>query len=239
MKSSTRRMQPLVAIKAIKRLIANPDNTEEVFAIIRAMSGDSLFRAFDRFKLTETGKRIIKEKRELLETLQNRERLAGNAAGSLGRSYLSFVQSEKITADGLVDASEENVPSELENQSEELIAFGKRMRDQHDLWHVLTGYGRDTFGEVCLLAFTYAQTKNRGLGLIAIVGAFRHYRELGSGVIKAFFGAYMAGKRAAWLPQQDWETMLEQPIDDVRQQLNIPRPKIYQKILEDYALAGT
>ena len=72
------------------------------------------------------------------------------------------MQSEKITADGLVDASEENVPSELESQSEELIAFGKRMRDQHDLWHVLTGYGRDTFGEDFLLAFTYAQTKNLG-----------------------------------------------------------------------------
>ena len=239
MKGSTRRAKPLVAVKALKRLIANPDNTQEVFAIIRAMSGDSLFRAFDRFKLTETGKRIIEEKRELLETLQNRERLNQNKPGSLGRSYLSFVQSEKITADGLVDASEENVPPELENQSEELISFGKRMRDQHDLWHVLTGYGRDTFGEVCLLWFTYAQTKNRGLGLIAVVGAFRHYRELGSRVLKACFGAYMAGKRAAWLPQQDWEAMLEQPIDDVRQQLNIPSPKVYQKILEDYALIST
>ena len=239
MKSSTRRVKPLVAVKALKRLIANPDNTEEVFAIIRAMSGDSLFRAFDRFKLTETGRRIIEEKRQLLETLQNRERLKQNKPGSLGRSYLSFVQSEKITADGLVDASEENVPPELENQSEELISFGKRMRDQHDLWHVLTGYGRDTFGEVCLLWFTYAQTKNRGLGLIAVVGAFRHYRELGSRVLKACFGAYMAGKRAAWLPQQDWEAMLEQPIDDVRRQLNIPNPKVYQKILEDYALAST
>ena len=66
MKSPTRRMQPLVALKAIKRLIANPDNTEEVFAIIRAMSGDSLYRAFDRFKLTGTGKKIIKEKRDCL-----------------------------------------------------------------------------------------------------------------------------------------------------------------------------
>ena len=239
MKGSKRRMQPIVAAKALKRLIANPDNTEEVFAIIRAMSGDSLFRAFERFRSTETGKKIIEEKKELLETLQDREKLAQSAPGSFGRSYLSFVQSEKITADGLVEASEENVPPELENQSQELIAFGKRMRDQHDLWHVLTGYGRDTFGEVCLLAFTYAQTKNRGLGFIAIVGAFRHYRELGSGVFKAFFGAYMAGKRAAWLPQQDWETMLEQPIGDVRQQLNIPEPKIYQRILGNYATAST
>ena len=68
----------------------------------------------------------------------------------------SSSKSEKITADGLVEASQENVPPELENQSEELIAYGKRIRDQHDLWHVLTGYGRDTLGEVCLLWFTYA-----------------------------------------------------------------------------------
>ena len=30
MKSSARRVKPLVAVKALKRLIANPDNTEEV-----------------------------------------------------------------------------------------------------------------------------------------------------------------------------------------------------------------
>ena len=238
MKSSARRMQPIVAAKALKRLITNPDNTEEVFAIIRAMSGDSLFKTYKRFQSTETGKKVLEEKRELLETLQDQKKLAQFSTDSLGHAYLSFVRAEKITADGLVEASEENVPAELENQPEELIAFGKRMRDQHDLWHVLTGYGRDTFGEVCLLAFTYAQTRNRGLGLIAIVGAFRHYRELGSGVFKAFFGAYSAGKRAAWLPQQDWEAMLKEPINEVRQQLNIPKPKVYQRILESYALAS-
>ena len=224
-------MKPLVAAKALKRFLANPDNTEEVFAIVKAMSGNSLVRGFKRFQLTETGKKIIEEKRELLETLQDREKLNQNAPGSLGRSYLSFVQSEKITADGLVEASQENVPPELENQSEELIAYGKRIRDQHDLWHVLTGYGRDTLGEVCLLWFTYAQTKNRGLGFIAVGGAFKHYRELGSGVFKAFLSAYRAGKRAAWLPQQDWEAMLEQPIDDIRKQLNIPEPKLYQRMV--------
>ena len=46
----------------------------------------------------------------------------------------------------------------------------QRTEETHDLWHVLTGYGRDTFGEACLLAFSYAQTGNRGIGLIALGG---------------------------------------------------------------------
>ena len=69
------------------------------------------------------------------------------------------------------------------------------------------------------------------MGFIAVGGAFKHYRELGPGVFKAFLSAYRAGKRAAWLPQQDWETMLEQPIDDIRKQLNIPEPKLYQRMV--------
>ena len=35
--------------------------------------------------------------------------------------------------------------------------MGERLRDIHDLFHVITGYGRDALGELCLLAFTNAQ----------------------------------------------------------------------------------
>ena len=31
--------------------------------------------------------------------------------------------------------------------------MGDRLRDIHDLQHVMTGYGRDTLGELCLLSF--------------------------------------------------------------------------------------
>ena len=112
------------------------------------------------------------------------------------------------------------------------------MRDQHDLWHVVTGYGRDTFGEACLLAFTYAQTRNRGLGIIALVGMLKLSQELeASGVRRAMKQAYRAGKNAAWLPQQDWESLLATPLDELRQQLNIPAPADYREVLDNYRLA--
>jgi len=228
------RMQPLVAMRALKELIADPEKTEKVFEIIKAMSGNALFNAFQRFRKTETGRQILNEKRELLATLQNRDALREMEPDSLGRAYLKFVETEQLTADGLVEASERDE----EILDPDLRLFAERMRDQHDLWHVLTGYGRDTFGEACLLSFTYAQTRNRGLCLIAFIGTIKIARELGPGVYKASWRAFRAGKRAAWLPQQYWEHLLAKPLEEVRQELGITPPEIYREILDDYRLAN-
>lgn len=45
-----------------------------------------------------------------------------------------------------------------------------RMRDTHDLWHVLTGYSGDVLGETALLGFIFAQTGNPGVALIIALG---------------------------------------------------------------------
>lgn len=229
-KYQPRRMQPLVAMRALKQLIADPERTEKVFEIIQAMSGNALHDTYQRFRQSESGGRILKEKPHLLKVLQDRDALRRMEPGTLGRAYLNFVEREQITADGLVEAS----GREDEIQDRDMRLFAERQRDQHDLWHVLTGYGRDTFGEACLLSFTYAQTKNRGLGLIALIGAFKIASELGNDVYKASWRAYRAGRRASWLPQQEWEILLTKPIDEVRQQLGITPPEVYLEVLSNY-----
>ncbi len=235
MSRKTKRMQPLVALRALKTLVNDPEQTDQVFVIIKAMSGDSLEQSFRQFETTPVGQKVLEEERCLLDTLLDRETLRTYATGTFARAYLNFVESEGITADGLVEASE----SDEQIEEPRLRRFGNRMRDQHDLWHVLTGYGRDTFGEACLLAFTYAQTRNRGLGIIALVGMLKLSKELeGAGVRSAMRHAYKAGKNAAWLPQQDWEALLAKPIDEVRQELNIPAPAVYREVLDHYRMAN-
>ena len=228
------RMRPLIALRALKNLINDPEKTDQVFVVIKAMSGNSLEKTFVRFSKTETGRKILSENRILLTTLLDRESLQTHDAETLGHAYLGFVEREQLSADGLVEASQ------LEDKIEEptFRLFGERMRDQHDLWHVTTGYGRDTFGEACLLAFTYAQTGNRGLGIIALAGMLKLQKALGSGVRKAMWQAYKAGKRAAWLPQQDWETLLSQPLEEVQQQLRIAPPEVYREVFENYKVAN-
>ena len=222
-------MQPLVAVRAIRRLIADPEDTAQVFTIIRALSGSSVERGFRRFAALPTGQRILAEERDLLSVLNDREHLRGLPEGSLGRAYLRFVEGENLSADGLVDASQ---PDAAEWENPLVERYGNRLRDQHDLWHTLTQYGRDELGELCLLAFTYAQTGNRGIGFIVLVGALEMRKRFGAGVFRAALRGYRDGRRSAWLPGQDWESLLAQPVEDVRRDLGIAEPIPYRSLLE-------
>jgi ubiquinone biosynthesis protein COQ4 len=216
------------AFSAMRRLIKNPDATDEVFTIIEALSGDSLRKGFSRFVTTNLGRRVLVDRRSLLETLLNREYLATLPQHSLAAQYLSFVTKENISAKGLVEPSEGM--RGMRNLDADTLLFANRQRDMHDLWHTLTHYGRDELGEVCLLAFTCAQSPNRGLAFIVLVGIFQLSKRYGWGVSLAAYRAYQDGKNAAWLPAQDWEYLLTQPIGNVRAQLNIPPPQRYQDL---------
>ena len=148
---------------------------------------------------------------------------------------MAFVDEGRITADGLAEASEINEDLLIDPG---LRLYAERLRDQHDLWHTVTGYGRDPFGEACLLAFTYAQTRNRGLGVIALIGMLKLSQGLGAGVFKAMWKGFRDGQQAAWLPSQDWESLLTQQLEEVRQQLQIYPPEIYREILELYTASA-
>ena len=167
------------------------------------------------------------EQVELIDALRDRDALLRLPRGSLGRAYHDFVYREDLSADGLAQAS---MAAEAANAIDdpELARFVRRIRDQHDLWHTVTRYGRDTFGEVCLLAFTFAQTRNPGLALLALTGTWKHYQAVRStAVLKPVWEAYRAGRHASWLPAQDWEKLLRVPIADVRRQLAVGPPQAY------------
>ncbi|MEM7218122.1 MAG: Coq4 family protein [Pseudomonadota bacterium] len=226
-----RRAQPLVAWRALRRLLADPERTEEVFIVIRALAGDAIQRGLERFQRLPAGQRILTEKRELLDTLMDRDALAQHPAGSLAAAYLDFTGREQITADGLVDASDSE-QEVYDNDWQRL--YGERLRDQHDLWHTLTAYGRDVLGEMCLLWFTYAQTRNRGIGSIAAVALVKLIKEQGWSVAGAAWRAYRDGRRAEWLPGQDWEALLALPIETVRSNLRLVRPERYLAVRDSF-----
>jgi ubiquinone biosynthesis protein COQ4 len=110
------------------------------------------------------------------------------------------------------------------------------MRDSHDLWHIVTGYGRDLVGEAALLAFTYQQTRNRGIGFIVFVAYIKagracpeHRRLIRDG--------YLRSKRASWLPGADWESLLEEPLDVVRETLGVVPVEPYSALRSEGAPA--
>jgi ubiquinone biosynthesis protein COQ4 len=223
------RIRPLVAWRALRALLADPDDTARVFDVIDALSGRTGERLFERFRRTPSGARILAERRDLLAVLTDRERLLALPDGSLGRSYAEFMGREAISADGLVQASLEGGRGPDPQLPAERRLVGTRLRDQHDLWHVATGYGRDLLGEAALLAFTFAQTRNPGIGAIVALA----YWKAGRGLpwARSFLReAWRRGRRAAWLPAQDWEALLSRPLDEVRAELRLGAPPSYPEV---------
>jgi ubiquinone biosynthesis protein COQ4 len=228
-----KRIQPLRALRNIRALIRNPDDTPKVFEIIDALSGNAGEKSFQRFRSSETGRRILAERRNLLQTLDDRERLLALPPGTLGRTYAEFATREQITGQGLADASLTGRRVELDPERQ---LFYERLRDMHDLWHVATGYGRDLVGEAALLAFSYAQTRNRGVGFIVAVAWLRSRGEM-SFARPLIVEGFRRGRRARWLPAEDWESLLEQPLSTVRAKLELGDPPAYVPLRSEGAPA--
>jgi len=229
----TDRIRPLDALRAMRGLLRNPDDTSLVFEIIEALSGPTRTKVYDRFCRTESGKRLLATQPNLLAQLTNRDALLALPPGTLGRTYGEFMSREQISADGLVAASEDWLREDLPPDRR---WFADRLRDTHDLWHVVTGYGRDLVGEASLLAFTYAQTRNPGIGFIVAV-AYLKARGVDRPVRQLLRDGYGRGKHAAWLPGVEWEELLAQPLSRVREALRVGEPPVYEAVRSEGAPA--
>ena len=164
--------------------------------------------------------------------MKDRDWLAAQAEGSLGRAYLDFTTTEQISADGLTQASVDGGGAHTELTGGHLV-FSERQRDAHDLWHVVTGYGRDGLGELALLAFTWRQLGNPGILMIIAMGYHASMREAPQLKIgKAIREGFAMGRRTKWLPAADWEYFLTRPISELRKTLNITPPEAYNAMAD-------
>lgn len=222
-----RKLEPLRAIGAFGRLMRDKEDTRQVFEIMNALTGQSTPRGYAR--LTRMAGGIAFEREELSRRFSDPAWLARFEPGTVGAAYREFMTRENLTVDGLRKDNEAVSPF---IEAPHVFAwYARRIRDIHDVWHVLTGYGRDALGEACLVAFSYAQTRNKGFGFIAVMAALR-MRARGMPIRGAVLEGWRNGRRAAWLPAQDYAALFAEPLDEVRARLNIPAPARYIAVPE-------
>jgi ubiquinone biosynthesis protein COQ4 len=223
-------LQPLRALRAVRRLIADKEDTRQVFEIMRALSGRAIPRGYRRLLSTPEGGRIAYERDEFAERLSDPAWLAGFAPGTVGAAYREFIAPRGLSAEGLAEESRK-VPEADVDAAHPLAWYARRMRDVHDVWHVLTGYGTDALGEVCVVAFSYAQTRSLGFAVIAMAGASQFAKQKnGQPYSQAARQAWRNGRKAAWLPEVDYPALFALPLDEARRRLKISPATVYQGI---------
>lgn len=206
----------------------DPDDTAAAIRMIAAFEGKSGEREFKRFWKSASGQTILNRKTRLLEVLNDRAALRSMPDGSFGRAYLAWVEQEEISAQDLANISEDeraraNMGVGQEDDPRKI--YYDRLREMHDLLHVLTGYGRDLIGESAVLAFTYSQTHSFGIGSLSATAYLLSFlpdptktftREHAAELRRVIRDAHRRGRQAHWLTDADFEALLPQPLEQVR-----------------------
>ncbi len=52
----------------------------------------------------------------------------------------------------------------------------------------------------------------------------------GAAARKTIVDGFRRGRKAQWLPEQDWESMLALPVEEVRARLDLDAPPVYTEI---------
>lgn len=231
--------RPFKVLHHFRKLVADKEDTEQVFHIIEALKGKKGHRQGWDFIRSAEGQRMMRENVDIPAMLDDHERWADCGPNTVAQHYIAFMKREGLSAAGLVAESHKWKTAEqrLQDQTE---WYFDRLRDTHDLFHVLTTYNRDGLGEAALLGFSYEQNYNLGILFIAYAGTRQRAKEVTTNapLFDAIREGRRLGKAAAKLAHEDIEALMREDIDAARERLNIGTPVVYRQCIAQLIAEG-
>ncbi|MCM0001270.1 MAG: Coq4 family protein [Erythrobacter sp.] len=221
--------RPLRAVRNFQMLMKDKEDTAAVFRIFESLPSKDFMPRIAGLALSEQGEELRRTEPRLPEILDDHAALRRTPKGSLAHAYCDFMEAEGLSAAGLVAEAERSGRPRFPDLVEWYL---NRSRDTHDMFHVLTGYGRDALGEASVLLFTHGQQPSQGHLLIGYAGAAnikKTVKGTKAPVMGAAREAHRIGKGAPPLIAQPIRQLLERPLEDVRSELRIPQPFKYRE----------
>lgn len=225
-------MRPLKAWRHFRNLVADKEDTAQVFHIIEALKGEASHRQAWRFIESDEGQEFLRDRTDIPAMLDDHARWADCGPETVAAHYIAFMKREGLSAAGLVAESYKWQPAE-QRHNDLTEWYFERLRDTHDLFHVLTGYGRDALGEASLLGFSYEQNLNRGAWFIAYAGARQIKKTTGTRapIYASINEGRRLGRAAAKIAHTDIAALMREDIGEARTRLGIGRPEVYFECL--------
>ena len=132
------------ALRALIRVLAHPDETDQVLVFSSYVNAGGNKHRLDRFYNDPRGQKLYAERRAIDSHTVDLDALAALPAGTLGHAYATF-----MTSHGLTPNVFDGTPEEFADPQAAYVV--QRMRQTHDLWHVVTNAETDPAGEVCAI----------------------------------------------------------------------------------------
>ena len=207
------RLQNLKMLASLATFLKNPGSLDSVFAVANSVKDSPLAEQMKRHLLIHPQfSALVKEGwRPKAIDLTELQTLPD---GTLGRCYADQLISQGITPDTLID------PSPVSNDADYIT---HRLRETHDIIHVLTGFGIDGDSELGLQGFNLAQTRSP-LAVMLIFGgmlAALQDDEPLAPMLRAMARGFQLGLDAELVIAHKLEEGWNRPLQDWRQELRL------------------
>lgn len=220
-------------------VLKDKEQTDELIGVFDALPWRAVGEEASAFLASERGRAIYQAEPHLAEILDDHPALRRTPKGSFAHAYCDFMEREGLSAAGLVEASGDS-RNGLPLLADGVEWYGDRLRDTHDILHILTGYGRDTLGEQCVLAYLFHQRPSPGHLAVAWAGTLLMKLKMRTRapIIRALVEARRHGRLCPRIVEQPIRELLSLPLTAVREQLNVPDPYWYRKVHDVWRSEG-
>ena len=195
-------------IVCLLRILVNPNNTAAVLKVGEWLSKLGLHKYMIEQIQSQPECAEILKRRKLLAPV-DLEKLQLLPLGTLGRTYADHMLTQSLNP---------NFFKKVDATSEPGFCM-MRLRQTHDLWHVLTGFNTSLADELGLQAFMFSQISAL-LPAFLIGGAFIRAAFKDPILLRTFFRrvsqGYESGQKARPLFALDWEANWQTQIDQLR-----------------------
>lgn len=198
-----------------QRVLADSNQTLDIVAVEEITGQRQLRWLLERGVFdTEEGRALLRERPHLAETSLDAMRALPD--GTLGREWVRFLDEHGL--DPMLTL--QPTPYTADDDAAYLL---HRIRQSHDLWHVLVGLGTRGHEEVLVHSFSLAQTGLPVSIAIVVLGALKHmvFERRWDCLRRDLVAAHRVGRRAAPLLSVYWERHLDEPLAAVRRRYGI------------------
>ena len=203
----------LTFLKGSLGMMLNPEGTQSVFDMEDGLMKSKSTKELLRFTIKDPAVReLIRER--YLQPVPDTEALSKLPKDTLGYRYFYHLDSQGFDPDYYRKI-------EVQNDIDYVMM---RIRQTHDVWHVVTGFDTHPLGEIAIKAVELAQTHRPMAAAICAGGVFRYMLkqpdEFGD-CLDSIVAGYQMGLQSKSLLSMKWEDLWDRKLDDLRERLGV------------------
>uniref|UniRef100_A0A0C1RKL5 Ubiquinone biosynthesis protein n=1 Tax=Tolypothrix bouteillei VB521301 TaxID=1479485 RepID=A0A0C1RKL5_9CYAN len=207
------RPEQAVALKSFIKLAEDPSQTLAVFEMAKSINQTEMYDlGIEYLKSNPDIEALVRER--YIAPTPDMDALLQLPQDSLGYCYATHMKRLNFDPNFFphVEVTDDSSCLEL------------RIKQTHDIWHILTGFGTDEVGEFGLQGFTLAQTHLPVSVAIATAGVFHtllKYPARLNEVLGVIQRGYAMGVKAKPFLAQKWEEHWEKPLAEWQSELGV------------------